>query len=79
MAEYPGAKSPKTSPEFVPAAEELRHFTYFNYLKKRELIFECDAKNILEADELYKKETGEDPAKQSNVGCTVGKTIKKDF
>lgn len=69
----------KQFPDSAPASEELRHFTYFNYLKNREVIFECDAKGILEADELYKKETGKDPAKQSDVGCTVGKTIKKDF
>ncbi|HPL92898.1 MAG TPA: hypothetical protein PLB38_01280 [bacterium] len=63
---------------FVPAAEELRHFTYFDYFKNREVIFECDAKGILEADELYKKATGKDPAKQSDVGCTVGKIIENN-
>lgn len=53
--------------------EDSRHFTYVNYLKNREVIFECEAKNILEADELYKKAIGKDPAKQSDVGCTVEK------
>lgn len=33
------------------------------------VVFECEAPNILEADKLYKKATGNDPAQQPYVGC----------
>jgi hypothetical protein len=33
------------------------------------VIFKCQAKNILEADALYRKATKNDPVKQPYVGC----------
>lgn len=68
-------KNPEAN--FFPKKEESRHFTYFDYKNNRAVIFECEAKNILEADALYEEETGNNPAKQCDVGCTVEKILEE--
>ena len=45
------------------------HYIYFDYMKDREIVFECDAVNILEADELLLKATGIVASKANNIGC----------
>jgi len=35
------------------------------------VIFECEAENILEADALYEKATGQKASKQGHVGCEI--------
>jgi hypothetical protein len=39
--------------------------------KENEVVFECDAKDILEADVMYKEATGNDVSKQGHVGCEI--------
>ncbi|MFC1598960.1 hypothetical protein ACFL2U_03075 [Patescibacteria group bacterium] len=58
--------------------KELRKYIYWDQSKKpREIIFECNARGILEADKLYEKETGNDPEKQNYVGCEVGAVVEE--
>ena len=52
---------------------ELRKFIYRDNSANREVIFECIAKDILEADKLYEEKTGKNPEKQNNVGCSIEK------
>jgi hypothetical protein len=51
----------------------LLRFTYRDNSADGKIIFQCDAKDILEADKLYIKKTGRDPAKQKYVGCSFKK------
>jgi hypothetical protein len=57
--------------------EELEHmhFTYVDNTDypKVEVVFECDATNILEADALYKEATGKDVRTQPVIGCQISK------
>jgi len=39
------------------------------------LVLEC-TDGILEADEIYKKAVGKDPAKQPYIGCEIIETLK---
>ncbi len=41
------------------------------------VVFECSAKDILEADKMYEKETGNDPKKQNFIGCSQEKVVKE--
>lgn len=36
---------------------------------KKEIVFVCEAENILEADKLYEETTGFNVVKQSYIGC----------
>lgn len=38
-----------------------------------EVIFECVAKDILEADKMYQEKTGKNPEKQTYIGCSIEK------
>ncbi len=50
----------------------MAHYTYRDKnTTPPTLVFECDAPDILEADMLYQKATGKDPAKQPHVGCEI--------
>ena len=40
-------------------------------LDKNRLVFECVAKDILEADKNYEAATGKDPKKQNNIACSL--------
>jgi hypothetical protein len=58
--------------------KELRKYIYWDQSKKpREIIFECTAHGILEADKLYEEVTGDNPEKQSYVGCEVGDVVEE--
>jgi hypothetical protein len=47
-------------------------FTYRdNSTDEHRIIFECMTDSIVDADELYKKATGNDPIKQPHVGCSI--------
>ncbi|MDP1689053.1 MAG: hypothetical protein Q8L47_02895 [bacterium] len=50
--------------------KELYTYTYTDY-KSKEIIFECVADDILEADKKYIDTTGHDPKKQNNIGCSI--------
>ena len=50
--------------------KELYTYTYTDY-KSKEIIFECIAEDILEADKKYMETTGNDPSKQNNIGCSI--------
>ncbi|MEK7178637.1 MAG: hypothetical protein AAB727_00070 [Patescibacteria group bacterium] len=50
------------------SGKELQRWTYHDNHAGGKVIFECTAKNIFEADEMYQKETGNDPNKQMFVG-----------
>lgn len=59
-----------------------RKFTYRDNREKDskgfgKVIFECDARNIIEADELYKKATGQNPECQNYIGCSIEETDQK--
>ncbi|MDD5043395.1 MAG: hypothetical protein PHD51_01850 [Patescibacteria group bacterium] len=56
--------------------KELRRYVYTDH-KIEKVIFECEAGDILEADELYKKATGNDSSKQAYVGIQILE-IKKE-
>ena len=42
-------------PESLPTSETLRHYTYHDNRNGGEVVFECEADSILEADKLYQK------------------------
>jgi hypothetical protein len=46
----------------------MKKFVYTDHLTE-EMVFECLASSILEADKLYKEETEQDVSKQCHVGC----------
>jgi len=52
---------------------ELRKYTYRDNSAGSEVVFECVAKDILEADELYQTKTGKNPEKQNHIGCSIEK------
>lgn len=51
--------------------KELYKYIYVNNSKDREVVFECEAEDILEADKKYTAATGHDPRKQNNIGCSI--------
>lgn len=57
-------------PSFKPELEPIKKkkYTYIDHNQGDKVVFECEAKDILEADELYKKATGKNPEKQGYVG-----------
>ena len=66
------------NPEFKTEREEgqPQKFVYVDYNKNREVIFECVAKSINEADAAYQEKTGQNPSKQNHVGCYMEKIEK---
>ncbi len=50
--------------------KEFYSYSYFDY-KSKEIVFECVAEDILEADKKYMEVTGSDPRKQNNIGCSI--------
>ncbi len=50
----------------------LKRYIYRDHSKGGdEIIFECEAQNITEADQLYEAKIGKNPEKQKEVGCEV--------
>lgn len=49
----------------------MYYFEYFDYSNYHKLIFCGNFSSITEADKAFKKETGKDASKNSNIGCTV--------
>lgn len=49
----------------------MSHYTYLDYKDKRKVIFECDAEDIQQADELLLKATGIVAAKENWIGCGI--------
>jgi hypothetical protein len=58
--------------------KELNKFTYINHSKNDEVLFECVAKSILDADKMYQEKTGQNPERQNFVGCFIEKINKDD-
>jgi ribA/ribD-fused uncharacterized protein len=56
--------------------KEPKKFIYRDNFQDGKVVFECTAKDILEADERYKIETGQDVSRQTNIGCVVEKIEK---
>ncbi len=56
--------------------EKLRKYTYRDNSDGRKVVFECMANDILEADKLYEETTGNNPEKQSYIGCSIEKLDK---
>ena len=52
---------------------EFSKYTYRDNSAGGKVVFECVAKNILEADKLYQEKTGKNPEKQDYVGCSIEK------
>jgi hypothetical protein len=53
--------------------KELCKYIYRDNSAGGEIIFECTARCILEADKLYEEKTGNNPEKQNHVGCSIEK------
>jgi len=64
-------------PESNKESGELKKYTYRDNSAGGKVVFECDAKDILEADKMYQEKTGENPEKQNDVGCSI-KKIESD-
>lgn len=56
---------------------KLYQYTYVDKLDKDRLVFECVAKDILEADKNYELAIGKDPKKQNNIACSLKPEAKK--
>jgi hypothetical protein len=52
---------------------EFRKYTYRDNSAGSKVVFECVAKDILEADKMYQEKTGKNPEKQNYVGCSIEK------
>ncbi len=53
--------------------KKLYKFTYRDNSAGGKVIFECVAESILDADQRYEAETGNNPEKQNHIGCSVEK------
>lgn len=53
--------------------EKLRKYIYRDNSAGGKVVFECVAKDILEADKMYQEKTGKNPEKQNYVGCSSEK------
>jgi hypothetical protein len=54
--------------------EPKKKYTYRdNKTPDRDIVFECLANDILEADAMFKAETGKDPAKLNHIACSFEK------
>ena len=53
-------------------SHEKNHYVYVdNSTNQHAIVFECVAKDILEADENYKKAMGKDVSQQMYIGCRI--------
>ncbi|MBI2446741.1 MAG: hypothetical protein HYV51_02905 [Parcubacteria group bacterium] len=52
---------------------ELRKYIYHDNSAGGKVVFECVAKDILEADKMYQEKTGKNPEKQNHIGCSIEK------
>ena len=57
----------------IESGEELKKYIYRDNSAEGEIIFECVAKDILEADKMYEEKTGKNPEKQNYIGCSIKK------
>ena len=65
-------EQPTLQPSFE--SNEVRKFVYTDRSKNPpEIVFEWIGSSILEADQHYQEATGQDPRKQSQVGCGMEK------
>lgn len=55
----------------------MKKFIYRDHNIEK-IVFECITSDILEADKLYKKETGNNIMKQPHVGCEIQKIETKE-
>ena len=72
---------PLENPTLQPYFEhdEVRKFVYVDRSKNPpETVFEWTGNSIIEADEHYQVATGQDPRKQSHVGCHFEKVPAKE-
>lgn len=60
----------------IESEGQLHKYTYRDALKD-EVVFECVAKSIGEADKQYQETTGKDPSKQNNIGCSIKSMANK--
>jgi hypothetical protein len=71
---YDNENSFEKGPESLEKKEFYKfknyHFVYKDNFKNREVVFECDADNIEEADELLKESTGIVAKDKNNIGCS---------
>lgn len=51
--------------------EGPRRYVYRSYRHDRAVVFECEAANIIEADERYEAKFGRHPKHEKNIGCTI--------
>ena len=51
--------------------EVLNKYFYHDVSADKKIIFECSAKDILEADALYEQYTGQKAEKQKNIYTTI--------
>ena len=58
--------------------KELKKNIYRDNSAGQKIVFECTAKDILDADKLYQKETGKDPVKQSYISCSTEKITNEN-
>ena len=49
----------------------MKHYKYTDHKNGNNIVFECDAESILDADKLYQEKIGKHPQKQAYVGCEV--------
>jgi hypothetical protein len=52
-------------------ASEKREFIYIDYNKNKEIVFQCVATDILEADRLYEEKFNINPIEQTHIGCAI--------
>ena len=57
--------------QHIESAPPTCKFIYKDHFRNDHIVFECEAPDILVADELYRKETGLDPLCQAHVGCCM--------
>jgi len=50
--------------------EKKYKYTYREY-STGNIVFECVAADIIEADKMYQMTTGKNPEKQNNIGCSI--------
>ena len=49
----------------------MKKFIYHDNTKNGEIVFECEADDILIADKMYEKARNEKPVKQPFIGCEI--------
>lgn len=56
---------------------QKKKFIYRDNFKDREVVFECEASGILEADQMYKEKTGNDVSRQAHIACSIEELEKQ--